>query len=304
MATPPADALERAMIASMTGFARTDGTDAGVTWMWELRSVNGRAFDLRLRLPIGTEALDAPLREVASAVLRRGTITANLTTRREERPSLVMDPEALERMLALLTELAERLPDSPPPRVEAVLGLPGVLRGAPQNAEPDPAALTAIRAGFDAALAALITARRAEGGRLAVALGTLLDGITATCARAEALAASQPHELRDKLTERVRALLEGHSGPPLERLAQEVALLAQRADVREELDRLASHIAAARTLLGETAPVGRRLDFLVQEFNREANTLCAKAATIALTTEGLALKALVEQLREQVQNLE
>ena len=295
-------AMTTPRIASMTGFARTDGSEAGVSWAWELRSVNGRAFDLRLRLPTGFEALDAALREAAGAVLRRGNVTANLTCKREERPGLLVDPEALDQMFSLLSNLRFRLPDAPPPRLEAVLALPGVLRGTPQNGVPAAPVLAAVQDGFSRALAELVAARLAEGTRLATALTTRLDEIAAISARAEALAAEQPAYLRAKLSEQVASLLAGAVAP--ERLAQEVALLAQRADVREELDRLASHVAAARALLTEAAPVGRRFDFLLQEFSREANTLCAKSATIALTTEGLALKAAIEQLREQVQNLE
>ena len=296
--------MQTSNIASMTGFARADGTEAGLAWVWELRSVNGRAFDLRLRLPTGFEALDGPLREAAGAVLRRGNVTANLTCKREERPGLLVDPEALEQMLALLDHLSTRLPSAPSPRLESVLALPGVLRGTPQNEAPEPPVVAAVQAGFGRALAELVVSRRAEGARLAVALAARLDEIAAICARAERLAAEQPGYVRQRLAEQVALLLEGGAAPPPDRLAQEVALLAQRADVREELDRLASHVAAARVLLAEAAPVGRRFDFLLQEFNREANTLCAKSATIALTTEGLALKAAIEQLREQVQNLE
>ena len=135
-------------IASMTGFARTEGSEAGVAWAWELRSVNGRSFDLRLRLPTGFEALDAPLREAAGAVLRRGNVTANLTFRREDRPGLLVDPDALEQMFSLLSDLARRVPDAPAPRLEAVLALPGVLRGTPQNGAPAASVLAAVRSGF------------------------------------------------------------------------------------------------------------------------------------------------------------
>ncbi len=298
------------MIASVTGFGRSEGAEAGLIWAWELRSVNGRGLELRLKLPTGFEALESPLREAAGRLLKRGNVAASLALKREERASLVADPAALEQVLALALDLAQRIPGSPPPRPEALLALPGVLRQSPNGggeATPDgPAALQAevLRAGFEAALAALIAARRAEGARTAAMLGTLLDEIAAMHARATTEAAEQPAAQRARMMSSVQALLGELPALPAERIAQEVAMLAARSDVREELDRLASHVAAARALLAEDGAIGRRFDFLVQEFNREANTLCSKSASAALTNTGLQLKAAIEQLREQVQNVE
>ena len=294
----------------MTGFARTDGQQDGVAWAWELRSVNGRGLDLKLRLPPGLDAMEPALREAAGQVLRRGNVTANATLRREERSRLVADPTALEHVLALALDLARRIPGAPPPAAEGLLALPGVLRAA--NASDDEAITAEIRAalasGFSAALAQLAANRRAEGGRLAVVLTTLLDEIAALRDAAISQAAGQPAAQRARLTDALAALLRDTQGAaeriPEERVAQEIALLATRADVREEIDRLGSHIEAARALLAEGAAVGRRFDFLVQEFVREVNTLCAKSASTALTTTGLRLKATIEQLREQVQNVE
>jgi uncharacterized protein (TIGR00255 family) len=294
-----------APLSSMTGFARSAGTCDGLAWTWELRSVNGRGLDLRLRLPPGFDALESGLREAAGRQLRRGNVTANLTVRREEAARLAPDPAALEQVLALATALAARIPDAPPPRAEALLALPGVLRpAAAEDGTIGEEQKEAVRRGFLQALDELVAARRAEGARLAAVLARQLDEIAALHGRASKEAADQPAAHRARIMETLRELLRDAPGLPEERIAQEVALLAARSDVREELDRLASHIAAAGALLAEGVQVGRRLDFLVQEFNREANTLCSKSASVALTATGLALKSAIEQLREQVQNIE
>lgn len=288
--------------ASMTGFARAEGRQDAV-WAWELRSVNGRGLELRFRLPPGLDALEPALREAAGRVLKRGNVTASLTLRREETARIAPDPAALEQALRLALDLRAQIPDAPPIRAEALLALPGVLRAADPAGAPE-LALAPLQAGFEQALGALLAARREEGARIGAMLGALLDEIAALRARAAEEAAGQPAAQRTRMLDAVRALLGEIPSLPEERIAQEVALLAARSDVREELDRLASHVAAARTLLAETGAVGRRLDFLVQEFNREANTLCSKSADVALTRVGLDLKAVIEQLREQVQNLE
>ncbi|HKM60993.1 MAG TPA: YicC/YloC family endoribonuclease [Acidisphaera sp.] len=295
-----------APLASMTGFARHDGQAGGVAWTWEMRSVNGRGLDLRLRLPPGHDSLEPSLRDIAGRALRRGNVTATLTIKREEGPRASLDRAALEQALALATELHRRIPGSAPPQAEALLGLPGVLRLGAATDDPalNEAIAPALQASFQAAIDALVTARRAEGGRLSALLTGLLGEIAAMHAEAVELAAGQPAAQRTRLMENVSALLREAPSLPEERIAQEVALLASRSDVREELDRLDSHIAAAHALLAEGANVGRRFDFLVQEFNREANTLCSKSASAALTATGLRLKAAIEQLREQVQNIE
>jgi uncharacterized protein (TIGR00255 family) len=288
-------------LASMTGFARAEGSGAGLAWVWELRSVNGRGLDLRFRLPAGWESLEPALREAAGKALKRGNVTANLAVKREAEIRMVADPAALEQVLALALDLHRRIPGSPVPSAEALLGLPGVLR--PAQAEEVVDTSVAL-AGFNRALTALAAARQAEGARLAATLAGLLDEIVALHRQAAAEAADQPAAQRARVMENLTALLREAPTLPEDRIAQEVALLAARSDVREELDRLASHIEAARTLIKEAANIGRRFDFLVQEFNREANTLCSKSASVALTATGLKLKATIEQLREQVQNIE
>ncbi len=292
-------------IASMTGFSRTEGSEAGLSWAWELRSVNGRGLDLKMRLPAGFDALEAVLRDQAGKALKRGNVGASLTVKREERQRLVADPAVLDDLLSLAATIAARIPGAPPPRAELLLALPGVMR--PPTATEDgvgEAAIEAVRTGFTAALAGLAAARQEEGARLAGLLGAQLNSIAALRRQAETDAADQPALQRDRMMESLAALLRDQPGLPQERIAQEVALLATRADVREELDRLSAHIDAARDLLHEGAGIGRRFDFLVQEFVRETNTLCSKSASVPLTATGLKLKAVIEQMREQVQNVE
>lgn len=299
--------MTAAALASMTGFARAEGSTAGASWVWEVRSVNGRGLDLRLRLPPGLDAIEPALREAAARALRRGNVSATLTIRRVEQPRLAADPAAIEQALELAVALRGRIPDCPPIRAEALLALPGVMRPA-AAAEEDPgsgeALAAAVRDGFAAVLDGLVFARAGEGGRLAAILSGQVDEISGLHARAVEEAAGQPEAQRARLMETVRVLLRDPVSVPEDRFAQEVALLAARSDVREELDRLSSHLEAARALLAEGANIGRRLDFLVQEFNREVNTICSKSASAALTATGLKLKAAIEQLREQVQNVE
>ncbi len=291
-------------LASMTGFARTDGVAAGLTWAWELRSVNGRGLDVRLRLPPGFDALEPALREAAAGVLRRGNVNASLTVKREERARLAVDPAVLNEVLRLALDVAARIPGAPAPRAEALLAMPGVLRAATGEDGIDPAQIAAVQAGFTQVLAALATARLAEGARLATLLATQLDEVAALHAQATTEAADQPALQRARMMDSLATLLRGQPGLPEDRIAAEVAMLATRSDVREELDRLTAHLAAARALLADGAAIGRRFDFLVQEFVREVNTLCSKSASVPLTATGLQLKAFIEQMREQVQNVE
>jgi len=297
-------------IASMTGFAREDGSLDTTNWSWELRSVNGRGLELRFRLPSGMDALEPKLRELAGQKLKRGNVTANLSIKREESSKLALDQAALEQALHLALSLAARIPHSAPPRAEALLALPGVMRNT-ASSEPteshkaqESALSEAVGAGFARALTAMATARQGEGARIGAVLAAQLDEIAALHVQATTEAADQPALQRARMLESVQALLREGVSLPEERIAQEVALLAAKSDIREELDRLGSHIEAARALMDEGINIGRRFDFLVQEFNREANTLCSKSASVALTATGLRLKACIEQLREQVQNIE
>ena len=285
----------------MTGFARTEGAESGLSWAWELRSVNGRGLDLRLRLPFGFDVLEPGLREEAGRQLKRGNVSASLTAKREERARVAVDAELLADLRRLTEEMA---PGGPPPRPEALLALPGVLKSASAEDGVSPAQLAAVQAGFSAALAGLVAARQAEGARLHALLATHIDEIAALRETAAGQAQDQPERQRARMLESLQALLRDQPGLPQERIAQEVALLATRSDVREELDRLGAHVEAARALLAEGTAIGRKFDFLVQEFVRETNTLCSKSASVPLTATGLRLKAVIEQLREQVQNVE
>lgn len=289
----------------MTGFARTEGGDAGLSWVWELRSVNGRGLDLRFRLPPGWDALEPALREAVGKALKRGNVTASLTIKREQETKLILDSAGLEQALSLVLDLQSRIPGSPPPRPEALLGLPGVMRMATIDpSEKRASAGALVQEGFARALAALIESRAAEGARIATVMQDLLREIATLRETAEEQAADQPARQRARMMENLAGLLREASSLPEDRLVQEVALLAARSDVREELDRLASHVTAAHALLQESKHIGRKLDFLIQEFNREANTLCSKSASAALTATGLKLKAAIEQFREQAQNVE
>jgi uncharacterized protein (TIGR00255 family) len=296
-------------LSSMTGFSREGGSLAdGSSFIWELRSVNGRGLDVRLRLPNGYDALEAPLKEAAARLLKRGNVNATLTVKREDRTAarLTPDPAALDQALRIALDLAARIPGAPPPRAEALLTLPGVLRA--ESVEPDEAEEEAKRAivatAFAQALDGLVASRRAEGAKLADILGVLLDEVAALRDLAATEAAGQPALHAARLRESLGALLEGERRVPEDRLAQEVALLASKSDVREELDRLSAHIAEARRLLTSGDAIGRKLDFLTQEFVREANTLCSKSASTALTRIGLELKAAIERLKEQSANVE
>jgi uncharacterized protein (TIGR00255 family) len=296
-------------LMSMTGFAREGGALAdGTSFVWELRSVNGRGLDLRLRLPPGQDALEPLLREAAGRRLKRGNVSANLSLKREDRPRLVPDRAALDQLLDLAQSLAARIPGAAPPRAEALLALPGVMRAEAPDADEaaEEARRGELAAAFARALDGLVSARRAEGEALHRVLSALLDEIAALHEAAGREAAGQPEAQRARFMEQVAALLgeNGAARVPEERLAQEVAILAQRSDVREELDRLRAHIDAARGMLRTGEGVGRKLDFLVQEFMREANTLCSKSASVALTRVGLDLKAAIERLREQAANVE
>ncbi len=299
------------ILASMTGFARDSGTlPDGSSFVWELRSVNGRGLDVRLRLPPGLDVLEAPLRDAVGKRLKRGNLNATLTLKREDRaPRLTPDPVALEAAIQLVLEVSARLPGAPVPTAEAVLSLPGVLRA--EVSEPDEGAeeakRTTLAASFAVALDGLVASRAREGAQLAKILETLLGEIAALRDAAAVEAAGQPAAQRARLLENLANLLgEGdvRARVPEERLAQEVAMLAQRSDVREELDRLSAHITEARTLLASGEAIGRKMEFLTQEFVREANTLCSKSASVALTRVGLELKAAIERLREQAANVE
>jgi len=290
----------------MTGFARRDGGDETVSWTWEVKSVNGRSLDVRARLPQGYEGLDPLVRSAVAAVCSRGNLQVNLSMKRGSAPlQLQVNEELLQQVLDLMASLEART-QAAPPRLDGILGLRGVLEAVEEeeSAELQEARLAALQKDLVAALEALVAMRAAEGARLLAMMRGHLDEIERLAKAARGCAATQPETLRQRLKEQLALLLAESTGIAEERLAQELAILAGKADVREELDRLAAHVEAARELLDQGGAVGRKLDFLCQEFNREANTLCSKSADVELTRIGLDLKSSIEQLREQIQNIE
>lgn len=294
-------------VSSMTGFARIEGHTDTSAWSWELKSVNGKGRDLRCRIPGGLDHLEQPVRERAGKQLQRGNVFLNLSiSSTHETSGFQVNHEQLEKVLKLLPDLEAQVPKLSPPSFDGLLGLKGVIETTKEEIsdEAQKALDSAVLSGLDDALDALIKSRDKEGAKLAPVLDGQLNDIAGLCEQAGQLAATQPGALRARLQKQVSALLEASVPLPEEQLAREAALLAAKADVREELDRLAAHVEAARELLASGEAVGRRLDFLCQEFNREANTLCSKSTDLELTRVGLALKALIDQLREQVQNIE
>lgn len=293
-------------LASMTGYARAGGTASGVSFGIEIKSVNSRGLDIRMRLAPGFDILETEIRRRIGQAISRGAVTFSLNVEREgEGGRVVINEQALTTVLAAIESLSSRL-NAGKPTLDGILGLRGVLEQheSPLSTEAEEALHAAILLAAESALKDLVTARHNEGERLTVVLAERVDEIAALTKAAEL----HPGRSRDAILERLRhqiaELNAANVGISEDRLAQEALLLATKADIREELDRLGAHIASARQLLAAGGPVGRKLDFLSQEFNREANTLCSKSNAVELTGIGLDLKAVIDQLREQVQNIE
>ena len=292
-------------LKSMTGFARASGQAHGYRWTWEIKSVNGRGLDVRCRVPSIIDGLDIRARQQIGKRLGRGNVSANLDMRREaEDGEIAINEGRLEQLLAVVQRFGDR-EGITPARLDGLLAVKGVIEVADTVLDDDQRAglETTLLEGLDTTLGRLVEARAGEGDRLAPVLTGLLDDVAGLIDQAAGSAGTQPDAIRDRLAGQIGDLLEGGTVPD-ERLAQEVAVLAAKADVREELDRLDAHLADARALMGGDGPVGRRLDFLAQEFNREANTLCAKSSDKELTRLGLELKTVIDRFREQVQNIE
>jgi uncharacterized protein (TIGR00255 family) len=294
-------------LSSMTGFARTNGQFGGANWVWELRSVNAKGFDLRLRLPPGTDVLEAEVRRLAGTVIIRGTVQASLTLERPARMPVVRVNEQLLKELATRLGAIAHERGLVPPTLDALLGVRGVVEvvdEAPADPEAEAALMQVISRGFEHALVQLCAARQSEGEALKAVLMTRLARIRALTQQADAAPCRQAAAIEAKLRRTLEELTGASPALEPQRLHQEALLLAMRADIREELDRLYAHADQGQDLLARGGAVGRRLDFLCQELGREANTLCAKSNDPSLTSIGLDLKTVVEQFREQVQNVE
>ena len=293
-------------LSSMTGFARSNGASGPYAFEWELKSVNAKGFDLRMRLPPGWDELEAFAKKRAGEVLSRGTVYANLSVKRTNAASTVrINEEVLASIVRVAGALAGKI-DAVAPSIDGLLGIKGVIEIVePESDEAeDKAAKAAAMAAFEQALANLVEMRQREGVMLGQVLSQRMDEIERLAQKAEAAPGRKPDAIKARLAEQIAALLESTDRFDPDRLNQEALLIAAKADIREELDRIASHIAQAREMIAKGGPVGRRLDFLAQEFHREVNTCCSKANDLELTNTGLAMKNVVEQFREQVQNLE
>jgi uncharacterized protein (TIGR00255 family) len=293
-------------LSSMTGFARSHGASGPYMFEWELKSVNAKGLDIRMRLPPGWDELETFAKKRAAEVLSRGSVYANFNVKRVTPSSEV---RVNEDVLASIVKVAGMLSgkiDAVAPSIDGLLAIKGVIEVVePENDEAeDKAAKEAASAAFDQALAHLVEMRRREGVALGQILLQRMDEIERLAKKAEVAPGRKPDAIKARLAEQIAALLESSDRLDPDRLNQEAILIATKADIREELDRIASHIAQAREMIAKGGPVGRRLDFLAQEFNREVNTCCSKSNDIELTNAGLEMKNVVEQFREQVQNLE
>ena len=290
----------------MTGFGRAEGRHGRLHWNWEAKSVNGRSLDVRVRVPNGYDRLEIPAKKSVAEIFGRGSVSLMLTVEVErEGSTLKINRQLVEQVLALQEELDGRV-SVEPPRIETLLGVKGAIEVV--ESEDDPTEVDGIDAeilrSLTTALEDLRRSRTEEGDRLERIITDQLSALETLRSKAHACDGARVEQIRDRISAQLAELLEVPSSLPEERLAQEVAILATKADVREEIDRIAAHCEAMRELLVAAEPVGRRLDFLCQELNREANTLCSKSTTDALTKIGLASKAAIDQIREQAQNVE
>ncbi len=294
-------------LKSMTGFARSPEHQAGgFSWVWEVKSVNGKNLDLRCRLPAGFEGWEQKLRQLTASKLGRGNLQVSLTISRERGATTVeVNDEVLRQVISVLNDLSVSV-EAERPTLDGILAIKGVMDIV--DAQPDEDAVQArdgeLEKSYQATLDGLVAMRAEEGGKLETMIRGQLDKAEALSKQASTSAEQQPAAIQARLTAQLEKLLEGGKTLPEEKLAHEVALLATKADVTEELDRLEAHISAARDLIALDEPVGRRMDFLTQELNRETNTICSKSSSVELTRIGLDLKATVDQIREQVQNVE
>lgn len=293
-------------VSSMTGFARAGGALDTLSWNWELKSVNGRGLDVRCRLPAGFDAVEQAIRKRINASLKRGSVSVALQLSSDgDKLRVRINHDVLDQLAEVANDLSRRL-GLVGASVDGLLGMRGIIEiEEPEvEAEEQSRRETAILSSFDEALGALIAGRNEEGLRLREVVEEQLAQLVELVGQANQTAAVQPDAIRARFEQKLAALLDPDSGIAPERLDQELAILITKADVREELDRLGSHIEAVRELLQQGGAIGRRLDFLAQELNREANTVCSKSQDLELTRIGIELKTLIDQFREQVQNIE
>ena len=294
-------------ITSMTGFARVEGHEDVCSWIWETKSVNGKGRDVRCRLPTGFEGLETKVRDAVAMRFRRGNLTINLTVQWLQTVSEYrVNADLLEQVVSLIPKIEKRLPEVWPPRVDGLLALRGVIEPVEDKRTPEllQALEDQVLQSLSDALDSLETMRDEEGKRLGKTIESQVKDIEKLCKNIKKQAAMQPAAIKKRLKEQVQDLLDSVPALPEERLAQEAAMLMTKVDVREEIDRLQSHVDSSWSLIKEKGAIGRKFDFLCQEFNRETNTLCSKSTDVELTRLGLDLKLVIDQLREQVQNIE
>ncbi len=298
--------MSQTTLQSMTGFAGTEGSLEGYSWRWEIRSVNGKGLDIRLRLPSGLERLEQEIRKRVSSAVKRGSIYLSLAVEDQQQLSVpVINQSALDAVLSAIEDIAGRT-KTKKPTADGILALRGVLELVEAKLSPEHREhrKTALLASLDAAIDAFCQVRMQEGAALAKTLAQNVDTIENLTQKAEQNPSRSVEAINARIGEQIGRIMDASSSLDEDRLYQEAAILATKADIKEEIDRLFAHIAAARQLLAGSGPVGRKLDFLAQEFNREANTLCSKSNASEITAIGLELKVIIDQFREQIQNLE
>ncbi|AGK57758.1 hypothetical protein HYPDE_30418 [Hyphomicrobium denitrificans 1NES1] len=294
-------------ISSMTGFARADGSTDGLSWIWEARSVNGRGLDVRLRLPSGYEAIEIPARDAVAKRFARGNVSLSLSIEKQQTNGAIRLNEQVLQDVIKAADRVSTLSGAAKPDAAQLLMIKGVLEmsdQAPEDVTARMAREKTITQSLEAALDKLAEARRVEGARLGEIIREQIAQIDQLAASVRASPSRAPEAIMSRLKDAIARLVDATTTLDDHRLHQEAVLIATRADVEEELQRLSAHVAAARDILVERGAVGRKLDFLAQEFNREANTLCSKANAVDITRLGLQLKTVIDQFREQVQNVE
>lgn len=293
-------------LTSMTGFARSDGEHGSLTWHWEIRTVNAKGLDIRMRLPQGFEGIEQRVRDICRKRLTRGNCFVALAVNRDAGGTEIQLNETALMQAAAAVRRASEIIDAEPPRLDGLMSIKGVLeiREAEEDDDTRAAQVEAVIGDLEQSLDQVVAARRDEGQRLSEVINADLAEVTRLVQIVENAPARSAETIRTRLREQVERLLDANSALDEERLHQEAVMLAAKVDVQEEIERLKAHVAAGEDLLTSGEPVGRRLEFLMQEFNREANTICSKSNDTEISHAGLELKSVIDRLREQVQNIE